>query len=121
MKELDTFYDKQPEPLKSCLLALRQIILQQDENITAEWKYALPFFYYKGKMLCYTWYHKKHKQPYLSFAEGRYIEHPLLISEDRARFKIMLFDPNRDLPVKAIKAVLQQAIGLHKSGRRLKK
>ncbi|GAB3426076.1 DUF1801 domain-containing protein [Niabella aquatica] len=121
MKELDRFYEKQPEPLKSCLLALRQIILELDKDITAEWKYALPFFYYKGKMLCYTWYHKKFKQPYLSLAEGRLIEHPLLIAEKRARFKIMLFDPGKDLPVKAIQSVLKQALDLHKSGKRLMK
>jgi hypothetical protein len=65
MKALDNFYSIQDEPIKSTLLALKEIILQQDKEITNEWKYGMPFFCYKGKMLCYLWVHK-YGQPYIT-------------------------------------------------------
>jgi hypothetical protein len=110
--ELDNFYLSQPEPIKSCLLALRTIILNQDSNITAEWKYRMPMFCYKGKMLCYLWVHKTLHQPYLGIVDGKLIDHPALIMEKRARMKIMLFDADEDLPVADIEAILGQAIAL---------
>ncbi|MEQ1587139.1 MAG: DUF1801 domain-containing protein [Cyclobacteriaceae bacterium] len=113
---LDDYYLKQPEPIKSCLLALREIILSQDKEITTAWKYAMPFFCYKGKMFCYLWVHKKHKQPYLGMVEGKRLNHPGLLSEKRSRMKIMLFDPNKDLPIRTIKLIVKQAVELYKSG-----
>jgi hypothetical protein len=40
--ELDNFYWSQKEPNKSCFLALRDIILNFDENISTTYKYKLP-------------------------------------------------------------------------------
>lgn len=114
MKELDDFYLKQEEPLQSCLLALKEIILNQDMHITAVLKYGMPFFCCKGKMFCYLWVHKKYKQPYIGIVEGRRIDHPNLLIEKRSRMKIMLFDPNKDLPINTIKEILHQAIILAK-------
>ena len=116
MRELDNFYLQQDEPIKGTLLALREIILQQDKNITNAWKYGMPFFCYKGKMFCYLWFHKKHKQPYIGIVEGKRFDEPFLIQEDRNRMKIMLFDPNEDLPFQTIENILQKAINLYKTG-----
>jgi len=116
LTEIDNFYLKQPEPIQGCLLALKEIIIRQDENITAEWKYGMPFFCYKNKMFCYLWVHKKHKQPYIGIVEGKRFEDPELIIEKRSRMKIMLFDPLRDIPVQKIDDILQQAINLYRSG-----
>jgi len=113
---LDIFYLRQPEPIKSCLLALREIILSQDKEITTAWKYAMPFFCYKGKMFCYLWVHKKHKQPYLGMVEGKRLNHPGLLIEKRSRMKILLVDPNKDLPIRKIKMILKHALELYKSG-----
>jgi hypothetical protein len=114
MKETDNFYLQQNEPIKSCLLALREIILSQDKDVSNAWKYGMPFFCYKGKMFCYLWVHKKHKQPYIGIVEGKHFDEPFLIQEDRSRMKIMLFDPNQDLPVKKIEKILQKSLGLVK-------
>lgn len=116
MKELDNFYLQQDEPIKGTLLALREIILQQDEVVTNAWKYGMPFFCYKGKMFCYLWFHKKHKQPYIGIVEGKQFDEPFLIQEDRSRMKIMLFDPNENLPLQTIENILQKAINLYKTG-----
>jgi hypothetical protein len=114
--EQDHFYLKQEEPIRSCLLALREIILSQDKDIAAAWKYGMPFFCYKGKMFCYLWVHKKYKQPYIGFVEGKHLLHKLLIQEERARMKILLLNPDKDLPVKLIHLLLKQALDLYRSG-----
>jgi Domain of unknown function (DU1801) len=116
MKAIDQFYQSQQEPIKSCLLALSAIILQQDKEVSAEWKYGMPFFCYKGKMFCYLWVHKKYPQPYIGVVEGKHIDHPDLLTEKRSRIKIMLFNPDEDLPIKTIETILQQALNLYRTG-----
>lgn len=116
MKELDAFYNQQEEPIRECFLALKVIILRQDADISSEWKYGMPFFYYKNKMFCYLWYHKKHKCPYIGFIEGTHFDEPFLIKENRSRIKIMLLNPIEDLPLSKIESVLQKGINLYKTG-----
>ena len=116
MRELDNFYLQQNEPVKSCFLALREIILSQDAAVTNVWKYKGSFFCYKGKMFCYLWYHKKYKQPYIGIVEGNRFNDANLLQENRSRIKILLLDVNKDLPIKIINSILQQAINLYKTG-----
>ena len=116
MTELDNFYLQQSEPIKSCFLALREIILSHDKEIVNAWKYGLPVFCFRGKMFCYLWIHKKYKQPYLGIVEGKRFNHPALVSEKRLRMKIMLFHPDKDLPIELINTILQQAINFYKTG-----
>jgi hypothetical protein len=110
---LDNFYVQQSESLKSCYLALRDIILAQSEQITPEWKYGCPFFYFKGKMFCYLWFHKKYQQPYIAIMKGKAIRDPLLLAEGRVNIRIMLFNPEKDLPIKKINNILQKALKLY--------
>ena len=116
MRELDNFYLQQKEPAMGTLLALREIILKQDKDVTEAWKYGMPFFCYKRKMFCYLWIHKKHQQPYIGIVEGKRFNEPFLIQEGRSRMKIMLFDPNKDLPLKEIEHILKKAINFYKTG-----
>ena len=116
LSDIDNFYLKKEEPAKSCLIALKEIILKQDKEIKASWKYGMPFFCYKGKMFCYLWVHKTSKQPYLGLVEGKHFNHPKLLAEKRSRMKIFLVDPEKDLPVRTIKSILKQALSLYKSG-----
>ncbi|HEX7757389.1 MAG TPA: DUF1801 domain-containing protein [Niabella sp.] len=117
MTESDNFYLQQDEPIKGCLLALRQIILSQDKEVTNAWKYGMPFFCYKGKMFCYLWLHKSYKQPYIGIVEGKLFDEPFLIQEKRSRMKIMLLDPNEDLSLKTIETILQKAINFYKQAK----
>jgi len=112
MTPLDQFFLRQDPATGGVLLALKEMILSQDKDITSEWKYGMPFFCYKGRMFCYLWVHKRLGQPYLGIVEGKHFDHPLLIQEKRSRMKIMLLDPAKNLPVKAIKGILQQALRL---------
>jgi hypothetical protein len=54
----------------------------------------MPSFSYKGKVFCYLWFHKKHKQPYLLMVEGKRLNHPDQIQENRSRMKII---PNENI------------------------
>jgi predicted RNA binding protein YcfA (HicA-like mRNA interferase family) len=48
--------------------------------------------------------------------EGKHFNHPRLIIENRSRMKIMLFDADKELPIKTIRLILKQAINLYKTG-----
>jgi hypothetical protein len=113
LNQLDNFYLDLPEPTKSCMLALRDIILGLSDEIQPAWKYKLPFFTYKKKNLCYLWKEKKNNHPYIGLPDGNKINHPLLIQGDRKRMKILLIDPNKDIPVELICVILTEIMELY--------
>lgn len=113
---LHTFYLQQPEAYGACLMVVRDLILSLDPAIHQEWSYGMPFFSWNKKRFCYVWVHRKYRQPYVGFVEGYRLQHPALLQEDRKRMKIMLLDPEQDLPVAALQAVLEQALLLAKQG-----
>ena len=115
--ELNNYYLKKEEPNKSCLLALRDIILRQDTSITAMLKWGMPCFCYKEKMFCYLWTDKKTDEPYILMVEGKYLNHPELEEGNRSRMKILRVNPRKDLPVKSIESILQKALGLYRTGK----
>lgn len=116
MKGTDTFYLNLKEPNRSCLLALRNIILQQDPNITETLKWSLPCFCYRKKMFCFLSIDNKSDKPYLLIVEGRLIEHPLLEANNRTRMKSISIDPNKDLPLETITEILNNALNLYRNG-----
>ena len=72
----------------------------------------MPFYCFHGKRFCYLWVQKKTRIPYLGIVEGSKIKHPQLIAENRSKMKIMLIDPKKDIPVRAITQLLTTATGL---------
>ncbi|CAN5310080.1 hypothetical protein BH09BAC3_BH09BAC3_10850 [soil metagenome] len=108
--DLDEYYLSLPEPLKSSLLALRHIIVTHNSNITEAWKYRMPFFLYQKKMFCYFWIDKKTGEPYIGFMDGSKITHKLLVTGTRSRIKILPINTRKDLPIKAIKNILDLSI-----------
>jgi hypothetical protein len=113
MSAIDNFYLKQEEPIRGTFLALKDIILKQNPEITNELKYGMPFFSYKGKMFCYLWFHKKYQQPYIGFVEGKLFNEDYLLKESRSRMKIMQIDPNKDLSLRRIEKLLTKALHNH--------
>jgi hypothetical protein len=109
-RAIDRYYLSAEEPHKGALQALRHVILSFDSEITEAWKYGMPFFCYRGKMFCYVWVHKKFRQPYMGIVDGNRIDHEKLLVEKRARMKILLVDPQKDLPVKLIRTILKKAM-----------
>lgn len=112
----EDFYLSQKEPNKSCLLALRSVILVQDKAISETVKYGMPCFCYQGKMFCYLWTDKKTGEPYILFVEGNFLDHPSLESGSRSRMKTLSVNPIEDLPMETIEGLLQEALDLYRKG-----
>jgi len=111
--ELENFYLDQPEPNQSCFLALRDIILAFDNNITADWKYKLPFFMYKGKMFCYLWKNKKTQEPYIGIVKSTTINHPKLEIGKRKKMKTYAINPSKDIDIDELYWILNEAKKLY--------
>ncbi|MEQ9378198.1 MAG: DUF1801 domain-containing protein [Imperialibacter sp.] len=116
MREIDNYYLNKEEPNKSCLLALRSIILAQDTNVTETQKWGMPCFCFRKKMFCYLWTDKKTEEPYILFVEGKHLDHPKLEAGERSRMKIFRVNPNEDLPVETIEELLNSALDLYRNG-----
>lgn len=110
LREIDTFYLEQTEPNRSFMLGLRDYIRTYHEEITEEWKWKLPFFYYKGKPFCYVWKVQKTQQPYLCIAKSHLFEHFQLIQGNRKKMKALYFDVTKDIPVNLIDEIFQLAM-----------
>lgn len=116
VEQLHNYYLNKEEPNKSCLLALRSIILDQDTNVTETQKWGMPCFCYKKKMFCYLWTDKKTNEPYILMVEGKYLDYSVLEQGERSRMKIFRVNPNQDLPIKTIENILQKALNLYRTG-----
>ena len=116
LRELAASYANFEEPARSCLLALRWIILDQDPLVNETVKYGMPCFCYGKTAFCYLWTDKQTKDPYILFVEGRHLEHPELETGDRARMKILRVDPTKDIPVDRIRVILDAALDLYRTG-----
>lgn len=113
---LDNYYLTKNEPNKSCLLALRSIICKQDKDISETRKWGMPCFCYRNKMFCYLWTDKNTDEPYILFVEGKHLNHPKLEEGNRSRMKILSINPSKDLPIKTIETLLQEALDLYRNG-----
>ena len=116
IREIDQYYYQQEEPNRSCLLALRSIILEQDSHVTETKKWGMPCFCFKKKMFCFLWTDKKTNEPYILMVAGKYLDHPQLEQGSRSRMKILRIKANEDLPIDTIKPILNDALNLYRNG-----
>ena len=114
LRPFDNYFDRLNEPIKGCLLALKDFISGFDDAITQEWKYSMPFFYHKGKMLCYFHTHKKTGEPYIGFVDGGLLDFPELVQEKRARMKILPINPEADIDLALLGSILKASLDLRK-------
>lgn len=112
----DSFYLNQTEPNGSCLIALRNLIINADANIVETIKWGMPCFCYKNRMFCFLWIDKKTDEPYILLVEGKFLNHQNLETGKRSRMKILRVKPNIDLPIITIKLILNQALNLYRNG-----
>lgn len=110
LNALDDYFLNLPEPEQSCLLFLRQFILEFNKGISEHWHYHTPFYYYKGKWMCYISYQRKKRILYLGFVHGNKLRHKKLLSEGRKQIKVYYLDPAKDLDIKTLKAIFKEAI-----------
>lgn len=112
--KLSAFYFQKTEPAKSCLLALRDIILAYDTSMEETISYGMPLFTYMGKRFCYLWTDKKTQQPYILIVDGNKINHPDLIKGNRARMKVLPIDATKDIEIHTIYEVFNLLILSHR-------
>lgn len=112
---LEAFYFSKEEPIKSCLLFLRDCILKKDENITETTKYGMPCFCFKNKAFVYLWTDKKSGNPYILFMDGNKLNHPKLIQGDRKRMKTYNINPEEDINLNELNEVLELGLSLYQT------
>ena len=116
VQEAEDYYLSKKEPIKSCLLALRDIILRQDNNVGETWKYGMPCFSYRKKMFCYLWTDKKTDEPYILMVEGKHLNNHGLEQRKRSRMKIFRINPNIDIPLLEVEQLINDALDLYRNG-----
>ena len=48
--------------------------------------------------------------------EGKHLDHPELVTGDRARMKTFPVDPIKDIPIDTIRTLLDKALDLYRTG-----
>jgi hypothetical protein len=111
-QELENYYLKQPEPIQGCLLALKNIILSVDKEISHRRLYQIPVFYYREKKLAFLWVHRKRllfgiitDKNILKFPEG---------VRRKDQYETMEVDPAKDIPIDNIIDRIQGQINLYR-------
>lgn len=110
MKSIEEFLDSQPEPQKSCFLALRSMILEFDCRVSETVKYGMPCFVLDTRPWIYLWKDKKSKEPYILFVDGLLMKNPLLESGDRAKMKHFQLASKEDIPLDTVNELLDEAL-----------
>lgn len=114
-KTLEYYYLSKPEPYQSCLLALRDIILQANTDICHVRKYQIPFFTYKNKKLGYLWLNGKKLM--LGFCADKKLQSGISADiKPKDKYESIQIDPNADLPVELILQKLHYYINLIERG-----
>ncbi|MGL5888764.1 MAG: DUF1801 domain-containing protein [Bacteroidia bacterium] len=110
LRPIDNWFLSHEEPARSCLEQLRKIILAFRPDIIEKLSYGMPFYYIGKKRLFYLWYHKTHHCPYIGFVDGKLLNEPDLLAENRSRMKIFLVNPALDVPVKRVNELLEATV-----------
>jgi hypothetical protein len=107
---LESYYLSKPEPYQSCLLALRDIILRINPQISHERKFQIPFFTYKGKKLAYLWLDGKKLK--LGFCLDKSLQEITPGTKPKDQYESIRVDPNADFPIDLILQKLNAYIAL---------
>lgn len=108
---LETYYLKQPEPMQSCILAMKGIILSISPYITHERKFQIPFFLYKGKKLAYLWVTKKRLQ--VGFIEDKCLQMPIPGVRLKDKYQSIQLNPDENIPIDIILENINRLIDLY--------
>lgn len=113
MKEIDLYFEALSEANYAYLLTVREFIKNYHDDISEEWKYSVPFFYFRKKPFCYLYKDKKTDQPYIGIPRANKIEHVALIKGDRKKMKILPLDNQTEIPYDLITEIFELLIPLY--------
>ncbi len=117
MKRTDLYLLNQPEPYRSILLHIIAVIEINLPEIILEYKWSVPYFYYKKKPFCYL--NASHKNQYVEvgFAKGFHLKNNLehLIADNgRNTVKSLRYKSLAEIDNTILISVLQEASLLYK-------
>lgn len=110
MNDLEQAYLRHDEPTRSCLFALRELIIGMNPDVRTSLSYGMSTFYVGKQRFCYLWVDKSDGRPYIGFIDGNRMNHPRLETGERSRMSIFRIDPEADLEVSEIQGLLHEAI-----------
>ncbi|MFD2873761.1 DUF1801 domain-containing protein [Mucilaginibacter ximonensis] len=97
IKTLEGYYLSKPEPYQSCMLALRDIVLNANPHIEHIRKFQIPFFTYRDKKLGYMWLDKKTLK--LGFCWDKSLQPIIDGVRPKDKYESMIINPNEDIPI----------------------
>ncbi len=74
---------------------------------------SVALFYVQKSDFCYLWIDKKTQFPYIAIGKGIKIEHPDLIQGNRTFVKLLMIDPNKDIPIDKIHHIFDSTMELY--------
>lgn len=112
MNPVEIYFLNQTEPLQSILLFVRQVILETIPEMEEKYKYKIPFYYYKGKPVCYLNILKEANYVDLGFWDGFKLsnKHQLLKANNRKMVKSLEFNNPKTINIVALQETLLEAV-----------
>ena len=111
MKPTDLYLLNQPEPYRSMLLHIIDVVRKTLPEATLEFKWTVPYFYYKAKPFCYLNVSHKHQFVDVGFAKGFELKDNLdfLIADNgRNTVKSLLYKSLEEIDI-TLKLVILEA------------
>ncbi len=114
MNPAETYILNQKEPFQSTMLAIRSVIFDTIPKIEEKYKYKIPFYYYKGKPLCYLNILKGKKYVDLGFWDGFKLnnDHNHLKANKRKVIKSLEFNDLESPSFSILQQVLLEAVSI---------
>ncbi|GGC87246.1 hypothetical protein GCM10011508_13060 [Flavobacterium lutivivi] len=116
MKPADLYMLNQPEKYRDMIFHVVSVFEKNVPQLTLEYKWKIPYFYYKGKPFCFINVSHKRKYLDLGFNKGFQLKNNLeyLIAGDgRNTFKSLRYFSLEEIDNEILISVIQEAITLY--------
>ncbi len=112
---VDDFLFHRPEAQRHVMNALREIIFASVKGVEESVKWNVPMYSHNG-FLCYINFDRKFRKVTLAMVEGFLIaDKYALFQHDTSNVKKILFDPDKDLPLRKIQYYLREGVRINQT------
>lgn len=112
MKPVGLYILNQPEHFRLILLHIIVVVKNTLPEVTLEYKWKIPYFYYKKKPFCYVNADHKHQFVDVGFAKGFYLKnnlHYLIADNDRNTVKSLRYKSSEVIDNEVLISVIREA------------
>jgi hypothetical protein len=116
VKPQEAYILKQPDNYRSMLLHIIAVIQHSVPEVTLEYKWTVPYYYYKKKPLCYLNASHKHQFVDVGFAKGFELKNNqthLIADNGRNTVKSLRYYNLDEIDNAVLQSVLKEAIKLY--------